>query len=147
MEFHSTWIKKLYSRLFETNGLSQVPTNTSRTIVPIIELEPEEVAFSGNANSSSVFVCPTDKDFYLTSADVNSYTIVGEGPAWLEFTKEDGTTFIVSANATPDIGGYAHLSTSKAGIRLKKGSAVSFTLTSDVDGIWNFVGYYGSDRS
>jgi len=149
MFLHNTALGKWLSKTFETNSINPIDFKISHTIQPTVNVEPDVIYRQATSNGT-MFVTPTDKEFYLTSVSAMCYndSTPTNGSAVITFVTEDEQTrqFTISTGQwTASDDSISHsVQFPKRGLLLKKGSNITASVTL---GTCQIVGYYASDRA
>lgn len=149
---HSTFLKKTFSDVVETNSLEPINLEVTNTIIPVLQMDPNQNIVRSGDTTGTLFTTPSQYDFWLTTIFLscwNDTTGPTAGLAALTFTPRGGSavTYKVQTDAAGNNGPNAvSLAFPMRGILLEKNSAITI---SGIAGLCDIVitGYTGSDRS
>lgn len=143
---HNTHLKKLFSEKVETNSLEPLNIEVSKTVIPIVELQGEQIV-STKSSSGTVYTTPSDKTFYLTNVSMNGAN--DEFAAdynSLQFTAVEGGTKQILLCVYYNQANALDINFGKVGVKIEKNSVFSYSGASSLGHV-TISGYLASDRS
>jgi len=153
MELHNTAIKKNCAEILETRNEKEQISKISTFLQPSIMIEPSLTIFKSTSNyeTSQLYVCPSDYQFFLTNVILNVAMTGAAGNinSDINFVLMDGTTETVTcwtATSESDMANSISIQFPKRGLPLKRGSVIGCSLTNHEPVYAAICGYLASDR-
>lgn len=137
---NSETIRRILDDAGIQTSIDAVPNQLARSVVPVLNANPERICnvVENTTTSSTIYTCPTDKDFFLVSAWVSASGGVGDDNSRISVVVNGAIKLLVRCYCNTGQNSIS-VGLSKP-LKLTRGSAITFTLDNSA-GSGGIIGY------